>query len=170
MPDEPTRAELEARLQSTAEAMNERFDAIQGEIVSTRETVRTGLAKNPLLSVGGAIVAGVAVGWLLGGSKRRRTQNRHRQLVSSYLDAVRDEVRASMGDGEDVESAVRGALQERVPIVVYENSTSDSSGGLLRETFEIIARTALSMLARDVVESVIANSNIDEAIDENLFS
>lgn len=170
MPKEPSKAELEARLQSVTEAMNDRFDSLQGEISSTQDLVRDTLAKNPLMSVGGAVVAGLAVGWLFGGSKRRRTQQRHRQLTSAYIDAVRDEVREAIGKGEDVEEAVQGVLKERVPLVVYDDrSGSGQSAGFMREVVEMIARTAITMLARDVIENVIANANLEETIEDNLF-
>jgi len=170
MPKEPSKAELEARLQSVTEAMNDRFDSLQGEISSTQDLVRDTLAKNPMLSVGGAVVAGLAVGWLFGGSKRRRTQQRHRRLTSAYIDAVRDEVREAIGKGEDVEEAVQGVLKERVPLVVYDDRAgSGQSAGFMREVVEMIARTAITLLARDVIENVIANANLEETIEDNLF-
>lgn len=169
MPNEPTKAELEASLQSVTEKMNQRFDSLQGELTSTQDTARDALAKNPLLSIGGAVVAGLAVGWLFGGSRRRRLKKRHRQLTGAYLDAVRDEVRAAIGEGEDVESAVRGVLKERVPLVVYENRSKGGSG-FVQEMLEMVARTAVSLLARDVIENVIANANLEETINDNLFS
>lgn len=170
MTNEPTKAELEASLQSVTEQMNQRFDSLQGEITSSQEAVRETLAKNPLLSVGGAVVAGLAVGWLFGGSRRRRLKKRHRQLTGAYLDAVRDEVRDAIGEGEDVETAVRGVLKERVPLVVYENRERTASSGFVREMLEMVARTAVSLFARDVIENVIANANLEETIDDNLFS
>ncbi|PEN15158.1 hypothetical protein CRI94_02420 [Longibacter salinarum] len=171
MSKEPSKAELEARLQSVSDAMNERFDSLQGEIVSTQDLVRNKLAKHPLASVGGAVAAGLLIGWAFGGSKRRRVQSEHRKLTSAYIDAVRDEVREAIGEGEDVEDAVRGVLKERVPLVVYDDRSRDSeSSSFLYEMFEMVARTAITMLARDVIEKVVANANLDETIDENLFS
>ena len=170
MPNEPTKAELEASLQSVTEKMNQRFDTLQGELASTQDAARDALVNNPLLSIGGALAAGLAVGWLFGGSRRRRLKKRHRQLTGAYLDAVRDEVRAAIGEGEDVESAVRGVLKERVPLVVYENRSNGGSSGFVKEMLEMVARTGVSLLARDVIENVIANANLEETIDDNLFS
>jgi hypothetical protein len=170
MPNEPTKAELEASLQSVTEKMNQRFDSLQGELTSTQDAARDALVNNPLLSIGGAVAAGLAVGWLFGGSRRRRLNKRHRELTGAYMDAVKDEVQAAIGKGEDVETAVRGVLKERVPLVVYENRTDNGSSGFLKEMLEMVARTAVSLLARDVIENVIANANLEETIDENLFS
>ena len=170
MPNEPTKAELEASLRSVTEKMNQRFDSLQGELTSTQDAARDALAHNPLLSIGGALAAGLVVGWLFGGSRRRRLKKRHRQLTGAYLDAVRDEVREAIGEGEDVESAVRGVLKERVPLVVYENRSSGGSNGFVKEMLEMVARTAVSLLARDVIENVIANANLEETINDNLFS
>jgi hypothetical protein len=170
MSNEPSKAELEARLQSVTDAMNQQFDSLQGELSSTKDLVRETLAKNPMLSVGGAVAAGLAVGWLFGGSKRRRLRKKHRNLTGAYIDAVRDEVREAIGKGEDVEEAVQGVLKERVPLVVYDDRSSNASSGFVREMMEMVARTAISLLARDVIENVIANANLEETIDENLFS
>jgi hypothetical protein len=169
MSNEPSKAELEARLRETEDAMESRLESIQSEVESAGDSVRDLLVRNPLYSVGGAVAAGLLVGYLFGGSKKRRLQKRHRQLVGAYLDAVRDEVKDAIGEGEDVEQAVRGTLKERVPLVVYENRDTGERSGLIRELFEIVARTGFSLLARDVIESVLANVNIDEALEEDIF-
>ena len=169
MSNEPSKAELEARLRETEDAMESRLASIQSEVESAGDSVRDVLVRNPLWSVGGAVAAGLLVGYLFGGSKKRRLQKRHRQLVGAYLDAVRDEVKDAIGEGEDVEQAVRGTLKERVPLVVYENRDASETSGLIRELFEIVARTGFSLLARDVIESVLANVNIDEALEEDIF-
>lgn len=169
MSNEPSKAELEARLRETEDAMESRLASIQSEVESAGDSVRDVLVRNPLWSVGGAVAAGLLVGYLFGGSKKRRLQKRHRQLVGAYLDAVRDEVKDAIGEGEDVEQAVRGTLKERVPLVVYENRDAGETSGLIRELFEIVARTGFSLLARDVIESVLANVNIDEALEEDIF-
>jgi len=69
-----------------------------------------------------------------------------------------------------VEEAVQGVLKERVPLVVYDDRAgSGQSAGFMREVVEMIARTAITLLARDVIENVIANANLEETIEDNLF-
>lgn len=175
--DSPSKADVEAQLRQTAETMSDRMDSIRAEVESTGTSVRNWVAENPLKSVGGMLAAGLAVGLLFGGRRSSRRRRRHEQLVDRYLDALRSEVDEAVAQGEEPGPALQKALRDRVPLVVYTGSEgggrqSGESGmvrNLLGESFEILFRTGLSLLARDAIEALLANANIEDALDEELF-
>lgn len=155
-----TRADVEARLQGTSEAIRSRLDAIQEEVETTGTTIRDFLRRHPLASVGGSLLAGLLIGWLLGGSKGRRLSRTHRRMLTHYIDAIRDEVRDAVAEGEEVGTAVQDALRNRAPLVVY--SEDGASGGFLRQTFDIVFDTALTLFIRDALEGLFEHFGAGE--------
>jgi hypothetical protein len=173
MESKSSKADVESRLRQTAEAMSDRMASIQEEVSSTGVSVRDWIVQNPVKSVGGMLVAGLATGLLFGGSKSRR-RKRHAQLVDTYLDALREEVDTAVDDGEEPGPALEKALRDRVPLVVYSrnagrNSRSRGWGrSLLQEGAEIIFSTGLSLLARELIESILANFDVEAIVEEEL--
>ncbi|MFP4228957.1 MAG: hypothetical protein ACLFTE_09035 [Salinivenus sp.] len=161
--------EVEAQLRQTAEAMSGRLSSIQEEVESTGARVRQWVANNPLKSVGGMLAAGLAVGLLFGGSSRSRRRHRHRELVEKYLDALRSEVETEVAQGEEPGRALEKALRDRVPLVVYSEDKGRSSGrgwrGLFGDSARILFRTGLSLVARDVIEEFLADTDLDDLVD-----
>lgn len=169
MDSESKKADVEAQLNETAEAMSGRLDSIRDEVESTGVSIRNWVANNPLKSVGGMLAAGLAVGVLFGGGRSRRRRRRHQELVEEYLEALRAEVETAVDRGEEPGPALQKALRDRVPMIVYSEEAGRSGGGwtrLLGDSARIVFRTGVSLFARDILEGLLANTDIDELIDE----
>lgn len=170
MDSETTKADVEARLRETAEEMSERMASLQDEIATSSASIRDWMVRNPWKSVGGMLVAGLAVGWLFGGSRSRRRQA-HEDLVEGYIDALRDEVSDSVAAGEDPGHALERALRDRVPLVILSDDRRRRSGfirNILGEGIEIAVRTGLSLFARDALEAALADVNVEDMIEDTL--
>jgi hypothetical protein len=172
MDSKSSKADVQSRLHQTAEAMSDRLASIQDEVSSTGVSLRSWIVRNPLKSVGGMLTAGLAVGLIAGGGRSRRRRKRHAQLIDTYLDALRQEVEETIDRGEEPGPALEKALRDRVPLVVYDGGAPDparrSEGGLLREAGQIIFSTGLSLVARQVIESLLSSFDVEQLIEEEL--
>jgi hypothetical protein len=172
MDERPSKADVESQLRQAADAMSARIEFIQDEVLTTGESVSTWVRNNPLKSAAVMLAAGLAVGLVFGGTTRRRRRT-HARLIDRYLDALTDEVDEAVDAGEEADRALEKALRDRVPLVVYTSESGKKTRGVIRsllgETAETFFRTLVSFLARDVVEAVLANANIDEGAGEGLF-
>jgi hypothetical protein len=173
MESTPNKADVESRLHQTAEAMSDRLASLQDEVSSTGVSIRDWIVRNPVKSVGGMLATGLAVGLLFGGGRSGR-RRKHAELVDTYLDALRQEVNEAVDEGQEPGPAVEKALRDRVPLVVYsrkEDGRPRRSGwakGLLQESAEIIFSTGLSLLAREAIEALLANLDVEQIVDEEL--
>ena len=173
MESTPNKADVESRLHQTAEAMSDRMASIQDEVSSTGVSIRDWIVRNPLKSVGGMLAAGLAVGAFFGGSRSRRRKE-HAALIDTYLDALRKEAETAVEEGEEPGPALEKALRDRVPLVVYNRGDEGGArrGGwgrsLLREGTEILFSTGLSLLAREVVEALLANLDVEGLVEDEL--
>lgn len=173
MESSPNKADVESRLRQTAEAMSDRLSSIQDEVSSTGVSIRDWMVRNPEKSVGGMLVAGLAVGLLFGGSRSGRRPE-HEELLDTYLNALREEAETAVEAGEEPGPALEKALRDRVPLVVYsrngERGRRNAGWGrnLLQEGAEILFSTGLSLLAREVIESLLANLDVDQIVEEEL--
>lgn len=175
MDSKPNKSEVEAKLHQTADAMSSRMASLREEVATTGTSVRDWVVANPVKSVGGMLAAGLAVGMLFGGSRRKR-RRAHARLIDQYVDALSDELDDARRRGDEPGKALEKALRDRVPLVVYtgENASGGSRdrgfvANLLGESFEILFRTGLSLLARDVIEAVLANANVEDMMDDDLL-
>ena len=66
----------------------------------------------------------------------------HRRLVDEYVDALVDDVRYAVTKGRDPDAAVREAVQDRVPLIIYDHGTDAQSPGVLRTFFDLLLKTA----------------------------
>lgn len=164
-----SKAEIEAELEGSSEAIHGRLEAIQDEINTTGESVRSWLRKHPLASVGGALVAGGLAGWLVAGIGQRRLSRAHRRLLSQYITALREEVEDAVASGQDVGSAVQDALRTRAPLVVYEGETA-SSGGWIRQAFGLVADTALALIVREALSGWLDGADLDDMMPADVAS
>ena len=173
MADTPRKSDVEQQLRQTADAMSSRLSSLRDEVSTTGTSLRDWMRDNPLQSVGGMLAVGLAVGLAFGGSKRRR-RRRHQKLIDQYVDALSDEMEAARDRGEEPSQALEKALRDRVPLVIYtsESDPPAQSAGFLRnmlgESVEIVLRTALSLVARDAIDSVLGNANVEEMMGEDL--
>lgn len=173
MDSESTKADVEARLRDTADAISERIGALREEISTSDISIRDWMVRHPWKSVGGMLAAGLAVGMLFGGSRSRR-RRAHADLIEEYIDALRQEMDEAVAAGEEPGRALEKALRDRVPLVVYDSDRGGSrSSGFWRRLFgegtEIILRTGLSLVARDAIEGMLADVNVEEMMDEEQF-
>lgn len=173
MESKPNKADVESRLQQTAEAMSERMASIQEEVSSTGVSVRDWIVRNPLKSVGGMLATGLAVGLLFGGTRSRRREE-HEKLVDTYLDALREEAEMAVEEGDEPGPALEKALRDRVPLVVYNRRRrgTNAEGGwgrkMLQEGAEILFSTGLSLLAREAIEALLANLDVEAIVEDEL--
>lgn len=172
MESKSNKQDVESRLHKTAEAMSDRLASLQDEVSSTGVSVQRWIVRNPVKSVGGMLAAGLAVGLFFGGGRRSSRRKKHAELIDTYLRALRDEVEEAVDRGEEPGPALDKALRDRVPLVVYsredERRASSWTRHFLRESVEILFTTALSLVARQSIESLLDNLNIDEVIEQQL--
>lgn len=172
MESKSNKQDVESRLHETAEAMSDRLASLQDEMSSTGVSLQRWIVRNPVKSVGGMLAAGLAVGLFFGGGRRSRRRKKHAELIDTYLQALRDEVEEAVDRGEEPGPALDKALRDRVPLVVYsrQDGPRASSWGrhFLQESVEILFTTALSLVARQAIESVLDNVNLDDMIEEQL--
>ena len=135
-----TKEDVEQELQLKENQIEQRIATLQEEVASVAPTIRDALFKHPIVSVGGALMAGLVVGLIFGGKKRRNVgfDADHRALVDRYLDAVADEARHRVVNGQDVDEAVYAALKDRVPLIVYETPGVENQQGLLRSVMNLV--------------------------------
>jgi hypothetical protein len=171
MESKSSKSEVESKLHETAEAMSERLSSLQEELSTSGESVRMWIVQNPVKSVGGMLAAGMAVGLLFGGNRSTR-KKRHTQLIDAYLDALRQQVEGAVDQGDEPGPAVEKALRERVPMIVYSNGKQQAKEGrgrrFLWEAGEIIFSTGLSLVVREVIESMLSSIDVEAIVEEEL--
>lgn len=131
-----TKDDVAKELQLKESQIGQRLSVLQEEVATVAPTLRDAIFKHPLVSIGGALFAGLVVGLIFGGKKRRGdvfdTDAAHRALVDHYVDAVVEEAQHRVVDGQDVDEAVYAALKDRVPLIVYETPEAADQQGLFR--------------------------------------
>jgi len=165
MDSDSTRADVEARLRETADAMADRFASLQDEVSTTGTSLRDWVVQNPWKSVGGMLAAGVAVGALFGGRRSRRPE--HAELLDQYIDALRTEVEDALAAGDTPGQAVEKALRGRAPLVVYREGeaqadASPSGGGFLSSSVGFVFRLVAREVVRDLVLSWFDDADVEE--------
>jgi hypothetical protein len=152
---------VERRLQMKNKHIEGHLEALQEEVTTIAPSIGKAIFEHPLVSVGGALVAGLAVGLIFGGRKRAKPdltlKGTHRVLVERYLDALIKETRYRVAKGAEAGEAVHAALADRVPLIVYEGD-SEKRPGVLSQSFDMIVKTALGFgvkLALDYITSII---------------
>ncbi|MDX1545489.1 MAG: hypothetical protein R3247_00790 [Rhodothermales bacterium] len=142
--DEQTRTtdQVARALQEKERAIEGRVDALQEEFGDLVPALGRSMLGHPLVSVGGALAAGLAVGLLFGGRSARRGPD-HRALMEAYVASVAEEAHRRVRRGQEPEDAVRRALDGRVPLIVYEAEAAEAPRGPLRQAVRIVVRSAL---------------------------
>ncbi|SHK13734.1 hypothetical protein [Rhodothermus profundi] len=170
-----SRAEVEAALQARAQAIEADLEALHEEIRQMGQSVRETLWNHPLISVGGSLAAGLLVGWLLGGlgrNRRARLSRRHRALVTAYVEALVAEAQKAARRGRNPETAIRRALEERVPLVVVQEDTARKKGpvrtliGAMLGLAGSALSAALSRVLTEIVVEVFAEEQKKGPIEE----
>jgi hypothetical protein len=171
MDSDSTRADVEARLRETAEAMSDRFESLQDEVSTTRTSLRDWVAQNPWKSIGGMLAAGVAVGALFGGRGSRRPEQS--ELLDQYIQALRAEVEDGITTGDSPGEAVEKALRGRAPFVVYRGEDAGGngkkSGSVLGQGLWFVSRLVFREVIRDAVLSWLDDADVGDMVDEEML-
>jgi hypothetical protein len=172
MDSKSSKADVESRLRQTAEAMSERMASIQEEVSTTGVSIRRWIVQHPVKSVGGMLAFGLAVGLLFGGGRSAR-RKRLDELIDTYLNALRREVETAVDEGQEPGPALEKALRDRVPMVVDRRGAapgdrSNWGRSLLQEGAQIIFSTGMSLLAREAIESLLDQFDVQEVIEAEL--
>lgn len=152
MKPRPSVTEVETHLRGREESISHHLEAIQDEVESTSLSIRDMLKLNPWKAVGGAAVAGLAVGFLFSGSSR--LERAHTDLVEKYLEAIRTDVRHAVAQGREAAPAVEDAMQNRVPMVVYAGGESQKSG-FIGSAFTLLMRILFGMAVREGLKRAV---------------
>ncbi len=165
--EKPSATELRAALDARTEQINRRVEAIQTEVQRVPEEVRHALVRNPVVSLGGSLVAGLAVGLLIGGigKKKRAIPAAHATLVAEYLDALADDARQAIKKGEDVGRAIRRTIGKYTPLVVVtEPDSHHGAEGVFKTALDMAFKTALGFGVKILIDKVIIASGIAEEV------
>lgn len=140
-----TREDIERELNLKRDRIEQRLSTLQQEVTSVGPSIRDAVLRHPLVGVGGALLAGLVVGLLVGGKKKRDDYGAgadHRALVDRYVEGIAEEARQRIAEGQDPDEAVQAAMKARVPLIVYEVPESPAKQGL----FGLVAGLALRHL------------------------
>ncbi len=167
MEKETHKISIERQLASKEEQIKRRIDGLEGEIVSTPAAVRAAIRKNPWLGVGAAVAAGVVVGLIFSGRKKKSAiPPAHQALVEGYITAVADEVGKGLRRGKDPDDVVRKSLHRRVPVIIYAPETGDQHvgerAGFLRQLGDLTLKTALGFAVKTAIDFFTASLNVKE--------
>lgn len=160
--EKPSAATLRAALHARETSIKRRIDALQYEAQQVPTEVKTRVYRNPLVSVGGSLLGGVVTGLLLGGIGKRRpsAEDRHRDLIESYVDAVAEDARARVKKGDDVADAIRKVLGKRTPVVIVEGAQIGERHGVLASTLDLVLKTAVGFGVKILMDRAILASGL----------
>lgn len=167
MPEETTRIQLQMQLSERKDAIERRIDEIEDEITGAPAAIVDAIRRHPLVGIAGAVLTGVTIGFLVTARRRRaKLPAIHRQLVEQYIDAVVDEVRRKVRRGKNPEEAVQDALRDRAPVIIYAPDTSEpdsqSSRGFIRDSLDIMLKSALGFAVKSAFDFFTARINLEE--------
>ena len=155
--------DVRVELAAKEKAIGLRLQGLQHELETTGEALQDAIFSHPLVSAGGALLAGVTTGLVFGGRrKKRRKADRpdvevptaHRNLVEQYIDAVARRVQQAEADGVDPQKAVRRALEGRVPVVTYAPASAQQEEGFFKQGFDLAIKTAFGFAVRSGLDFV----------------
>ena len=161
-----TKEAVEKELQLKENQIEQRISVLQQEVASVAPTIRDALFNHPLVSIGGALLAGLVVGLIGGAKKRRNTASglSHRALVDHYVDAVAEEARHRVVNGQDIDDAVYAALKDRVPLIVYETPQTEEKQGLINSVVSLVLRQVVPLgikMGMNYLASVVENTEAE---------
>lgn len=153
----PTKAEIKEQLDSRKKAIEQRIETLQGEVENLGPSMVGRLLKNPVVSMGAMVMAGLAVGWLVGGRKKKSSSHASVKdsLLQEHLDRTLKEIQRRVSKGEDFENALHSALAER-PLVIYETQHKSSSKGVISKSLSMLLQHAMPMALNMVSQYIEA--------------
>ncbi len=160
-----SKEEVELQLRAKSDEISRRIDAIQDEITNTGEQVRQAIFENPLVTVGASVGAGLLVGLIFGGSGSKNkpdTAKRYRSLIDEYIEAIADETKKGAKKGKDAGEAVKGALKDRVPLIVYQGASPKEERGFFADALDLVFKTALGFGVKMAIDYGVARFGLDD--------
>lgn len=160
-----TRDEVEAELRARASSIEARLDSLEDEAQSVGQSVLRYIYERPFVSIGGALAAGLLLGYLFGGRRGAREvfdiAKANAPLVGRYAETVARDIRYLVEDeGLGVEEATRQVLGENAPLVAF-GEEKDKSDSALKALFFTIANTALGIAVRLGTEALLGGLEED---------
>jgi hypothetical protein len=164
--EKPSAATLRAALNARETSIKRRLDALQVEAQQVPQTVKRNVYRNPLVSVGGSLLGGVVTGLLLGGIGKRKptAEDRHRDLIESYIDAVAEDARVRVKKGDDVTDAIRKVLGKRTPVVIVEGAQVGSHPGVFASTLDLVLKTAVGFGVKILMDRAIIAAGLADQV------
>lgn len=165
-----SRKALEDELNEASDHIERHLTALQEEFSTLGPSLGKALLRHPLVSVGGALLAGLVVGLIFGKKKQPPDpfggRTAHRALVEQYVDAIVEEARHQIKRGAETGEAVRAALKERVPVIVLEAEDTPAQSGVLRQAGQILFRSVLGFgmtMGVNYLSNFIAGNSVAES-------
>lgn len=149
-----SKQDVEAQLRGRSESIERRIDVLQDEVTTLRQAIQSSVLNHPLVSLGGALGAGLLVGWLFSGKSRRGDllRDTHGELLDRYVRLLADDVREAVAQGTAPDDAVRYAMRDRAPLIILEQESTEKSSGFLGGIANIISSTVFHLVSRLGVE------------------
>jgi hypothetical protein len=159
------KSELESELKEKAAELEAQINALNDELSEAKRKVVELVKSKPWLVLGGTLVAGLFVGLLFGGRRRviPRMEDGHRAFIDAYIDAVVSDARHAIVSGEETGEAIRMALQDRVPVIVYSQESKAKAPGLFRQLLELSITTGVGFGVRSALERLTSTLNSVQA-------
>lgn len=160
-----TKEEARIQLRGKSEALSRRLHALEGELSSTPQDVEGTARKNPWVAMGTAAVGGLILTGVLRRRRRKRRRREaghaHRDLVEHYIESVADEARY-LSRKKDTDAALREALEDRVPLVVYApEGEAHRKAGLLRDLFDLVVKTSAAFAIKASIDYLTTRMDLD---------
>lgn len=165
-----TKHDLERQLEGKRADIDARIDALKTEIEDAGNDARRYLVEQPLKVAAGVLAAGVVIGLLFAGKRRRKSKRQlresHRHLIERYADALVQDVRVRLHRGDDEEKALRAAFKDRMPLIVVEGETeAEARRGMIREGVDLALKTALGFAVKVLVDRLSEELDVEGQID-----
>ncbi len=168
MTEQLTEQELELELGRKSTDIDRRIQALEQEVSTTGTAIKSRFKdlrrEKPLLLLGGTVATGLAIGPLFSGRHKRKRRRSHRKLIDQYVDVLAREVRHAAGKGKEADAAVRLALEDRVPLILYREEQAESKQGFLREVVDLALKTALGFAVKNALDIMASEVNLEERL------
>jgi len=152
-----TRQEVEEELERKSASIAQSISRIKKDLSLPAEPVRSAIKNHPTQVVLGTVAIGLALGWLIGGKRKRRTKNVGRpnalpqeSAASDFLTLVRVGRASGLSEEKAVSSALAAAASldaRRVPQT--RSNLTDRLTGYVIDMAEAMIKTGLRVAARE---------------------
>jgi len=158
-PSETLRSQLEAQLASvreTVQALQQEAQDLPGEV---QREVRERVTESPLVAVGGALVLGLAAGWVVNRLMKAASRTPKPDVkASSHLDHWANAIAQRLRKGDTIENAVASVVGKQTPLVVVQANGNGAKGGMLGQ----VLRAGLGIATKMAVQELTRRLNASE--------